>query len=90
MLLLFLSSSQGANFSWDAGNGLWNSAGNWSPAGPPDLADVARIGDLPGVSNNRVFLNQNDAVDSLLLADGMTFSNQDHTFNVIGDTIRPC
>ncbi len=85
-LLAAAAPAPAATFSWTAIDGTWSTAGNWNPAGPPDLGDVARLGNLPGVENGDVFLDQNDAVAELHITDGMTLSNQDHTFSVIGDT----
>ena len=76
-----------ANFSWDAGSGNWSTAGNWSPAGPPDLGDTAMMGNLPGVENVDVFLDQNDAVQRVEITDGVSFGTNHHTFSVIGDTL---
>ncbi len=85
-LLLAAQASLGATFSWDAGDGFWATAGNWSPVGPPGIGDVARLGNLPGVDNTDVALSANAAVGELRITDGMTFGNKDHTFSVIGDT----
>lgn len=85
-LVLAAQTAPAATFSWDAGDGFWTTAGNWSPAGPPGLGDIARIGNLAGIANDQVSLNQNDAVGELHVTDGMTFGNSNHTFSVIGDT----
>lgn len=86
-LCLGTQASTAANFNWDAlSSGNWSTAGNWNPAGPPDLADTARIGNLPAVQNNAVFLDQNDAVTRVKITDGMALATDNHTFSVLNDT----
>lgn len=64
------------DFSWNAGNGLWHDANNWTPNGVPGAAgfsDVIRIGDLPWVQNSTVTLGAPGAsYESLAISSGMT------------------
>ncbi len=82
----FVTSATGAVLSWDHDSGFWSNPAHWTPAGPPDLGDTVMIGNLPGVANEDVILDQNDAITELHITDGMTLGNDDHTFSVLGDT----
>lgn len=87
-LCLGAEASKAANLDWVAlSNGSWGTAGNWNPAGPPDLADTARIGNLPAIQNTQILLDQNDAVERVEISDGMTLATNNHTFSVLGDTV---
>lgn len=47
-------------WSWNAGNGLWSNAANWSPNTVPGNipgVEIVRIGNLPGVANDTVLLH---------------------------------
>ncbi len=68
-------------WSWNAGNGNWMTASNWSPGSVPGLDPAVftdiRIGNLPGVQNGTVLMNQLPAFgslnfDSLSISNGMT------------------
>jgi hypothetical protein len=68
-------------WSWNAGDGNWMTASNWSPNSVPgfDLFETydIRFGNLPGVQNSTVLLNSPAAggglrVHELLIASGMT------------------
>src|SRR5262245_56105116 len=59
--------------SWSAGNGLWTTAGNWSPAGVPGTIDTVRIGNLAGVQDSVVNAAGAPFVpDMIEVTDGMT------------------
>jgi autotransporter-associated beta strand protein len=48
-----------ASFEWTGASGIdlnWSTPGNWSPAGPPDMADEARFLDT-GSTNDNVSIN---------------------------------
>ncbi len=62
------------DFSWNAGDGLWHDANNWTPNGVPGAdPDVIRIGDLPGIQNSVVTLGAPSALyQSLAISNGMT------------------
>lgn len=67
------ASSFAIDKSWNAGNGSWNSAGNWSPNGVPGANDTARIGNLPGVQNAIVSAAGAPFVpEAIEISDGMT------------------
>src|SRR3954469_6465579 len=40
---LMAARAQAQTFNWIAGGGLWNAAGNWSPAGPPTASSIVNI-----------------------------------------------
>jgi hypothetical protein len=65
----------GNDFSWNAGNGSWHDANNWTPNGVPGggFVDVIRIGDLPGIQNSTVILGPSTtSYHSLSISSGMT------------------
>ncbi len=82
----FVTPATGAVVSWDHDTGFWSNPSHWTPAVTPDLGDTVMIGNLPGVANEDVVLDQNDAITELHITDGMTLGNDDHTFSVLGDT----
>lgn len=73
--------------SWSAGFGFWSTPANWSPAGPPPDTAAALIGNLPGVLNDAVVLNQNDTVSGLSISDGMSLLTSGFWLNVNGPTV---
>jgi len=72
---------------WDAGNGDWSVAGNWSPAAVPDSADDVFIGSLVAAENDFVSLDQTDTIASLSITDGMVLLTDGFTLLVNGDTV---
>lgn len=61
------------DFSWNAGNGSWYDANNWTPNGVPTLDATIRIGNLPGVQNSTVTLGgPGIGFDYLEITSGMT------------------
>lgn len=66
--------ARAANKYWIAGNGSWNNAANWTPSGVPNFHDNIYIGNMPGVQNSTVTINNNIVVifDYLQITDGMT------------------
>lgn len=73
--------------SWTANSGDWSIASNWSPIGVPLSTDIARMGNLGGVDNNTVWLDQDDSVAGLSISDGMKFRTDGFNFYVNGDTL---
>jgi hypothetical protein len=57
--------------SWNTGGGNWSNAANWTPAGVPGAGQTANLGNLAGVQNSSVTLNQNATVAALNLTDAM-------------------
>ncbi|MDX2199406.1 MAG: hypothetical protein SF069_10615 [Phycisphaerae bacterium] len=74
------------NRSWNAGAGNWATAANWFPASVPGPANVANIGDVSGVQNSTVSLNQNATVAELEISDGMRLLLNGNRMTVNGVT----
>ncbi len=74
------------NRSWNSGTGNWATAANWFPASVPGAANVARIGDIAGVQNTTVSLNQNATVGGLEITDGMRLLLSGNRMTVNGVT----
>lgn len=87
------------DFSWNAGNGLWTNANNWTPnrvPGNPPIGEdhFVHIGDLGGVQNGTVLLEWPGPptlvyVNGLSLSNGMTLDtngNQLGTFGAVSLT----
>src|SRR5262245_54446260 len=72
--------------SWNAGAGDWSSAANWWPVGVPLSTEVALIGNVAGVQNAAVRLDQNDTVAGLQISDGMQLSTDGFWLQVTGST----
>ncbi|BBO36248.1 hypothetical protein [Lacipirellula parvula] len=89
-LLLALGSAPAARAvdkSWNAADSdSWSNAARWTPAGAPGAADVVRLGNLPGVVNHTVFLNQDATIAGLQISNGMALQNEGHVMIVAGDT----
>lgn len=64
-------SAAAADKSWDTGAGVWNVAGNWTPAGVPLSADAVFIGNHAAASNADVTANTPVRGASLTISDGM-------------------
>jgi len=60
-----------ADKSWDTGAGLWNVAGNWTPAGVPTNTDNVFLGVHPAASNATVTANAPVRGTALTISDGM-------------------
>ncbi|QOI99239.1 MAG: hypothetical protein HRU70_01535 [Phycisphaeraceae bacterium] len=83
-------------WSWNAGNGMWMTAGNWLPNSVPGIDPFVfndiRIGDLPGVGNSTVLMNNAAgggalAFHLLSLSSGMTLDmNQRQLGSLTGAT----
>ena len=72
--------------SWSAGYGDWSGVANWSPVGAPQLGDVARLGNLLGVDNSQVTLDQDAVIAGLQISDGMLLNTDGNRMLVLGDT----
>lgn len=74
LLLAGTPVASAANKSWNAGNGLWSNASKWTPAGVPPVHSDIYIGNMPGVQNSTVTIDNNIVViyDYFLLTNGMT------------------
>jgi hypothetical protein len=69
----YAASGFAADKSWNAGNGSWGQAGNWTPAGIPGSADTVRIGNLPGVQDSVVLGTGATWIPAAIeISDGMT------------------
>jgi len=69
----FAKPSLAVDKSWNAGNGNWTTAGNWSPMGVPGSNGVVRIGNLAGVQDSTVNgANAPFVPDAIEISDGMT------------------
>lgn len=82
-------SAGAADISWD-GNGdgtSWNDPVNWLGNVMPTSADTARIGNLAGIENDWLGLNQNDTLGGLEITDGMRLDTNGYTLTVLGNTL---
>ena len=70
------ASAYGVSRDWNAGSGMWNTSGNWSPSGTPGGLDSVFIGNMAAAQNGTVSLNVNTTVASIALTDGMTLDTQ--------------
>ncbi len=71
--LILTSMGLAADKSWNAGNGSWYTANNWTPLGVPVGNEFIRIGNLPGVQNSTVVLTSpGSGYDLLEISNGMT------------------
>ncbi|QDT67285.1 hypothetical protein MalM25_01820 [Planctomycetes bacterium MalM25] len=87
-VLVTLAPAALADRSWVGPNlGVWSDAGNWSPGGVPGAADIARIGNLPGVDGDWVYLDQDDVVAGLRVTDTMHFRSEGYKLTVLGETL---
>ncbi len=79
--------ASGAISSWNTGSGSWNTAANWSPNLVPDIFDTVRIGNMPGVQNSTVLLQNGGGavVESLEITSGMTLDLNGGEFGTFGD-----
>lgn len=74
--------------SWDAGNGSWYTANNWSPNGVPLGNEDIRIGNLPGVQNSTVLLGApGSGYGSLEISSGMTLDLNGGELVSFGDAL---
>ncbi len=73
--------------AWNVGNGNWNTAGNWSPAGVPGAADRVFIGSTPAATNATATMNVNATIAALTVTDGMQLDANGFTLTVTGDTL---
>lgn len=71
---------------WQAGNGNWSTAGNWTPNGVPLSTETARIGNHAAAANSEVDLDANDLVTGLQITDGMLFDLNAFSLGVSGGT----
>jgi hypothetical protein len=71
-LLLAAGVAHADIYTWVAGNGLWSTPSNWLPIGVPGSGDTVRIGNLAGVQNSLVVLDQHTGYGRLELSSGMT------------------
>lgn len=84
--LACISPSLAVDKAWNTASDTWSTPTNWTPAGVPANGDVVRIGNLAGVQNSTVFLDQNDTIAELHLSDGMGLQLDGHWMVVNGDT----
>ena len=74
--------------SWNnPSGGTWGTAGDWTPAGVPQSADNAFIGDIPAVENETVVLDQNDTIAGLSITDGMELETDGFNLVVQGEAL---
>ncbi len=72
--------------SWNAGDGDWDDAANWTPFGEPLSDDAIRIGDLPGVQNGTVMLTPpGSGYDFLEISSGMTLDMNNNELVSFGE-----
>ncbi len=72
--------------NWNSGNGSWGTANLWTPNGVPGNANSVWLGNLPGVQDFTVFLNQDATIAQLNIINGMALQNEGHLIVVNGNT----
>lgn len=72
--------------NWNNASGNWGDAGSWSPAGVPDFDDHVNLGNLAGVNNDWVTLNQDAFISELTVTDGMKLDTDGQEIVVQGTT----
>src|SRR5688572_5845860 len=73
--------------SWNSDTGVWTEAGSWWPAGLPAATDHVFLGNIVGVQNTTVTLNQNDTIAALTINDGMRLHTSGSHLTVNGPTL---
>lgn len=84
--LACISPSHAVNKSWNADSDIWSTPANWTPAGVPSNGDAVHVGNLAGVQDHTVFLDQSETISELHLSDGMGLQLEGHWMVVNGDT----
>ncbi|HMO16387.1 MAG TPA: hypothetical protein PKA83_19875, partial [Pirellulaceae bacterium] len=63
---------------WDTGQGQWGNPANWSPMGVPQIGDDVFVGNLLGIADETVFMNQDVSVNQLTIMSGMGLQSSIH------------
>jgi hypothetical protein len=73
--------------NWNAGDGNWGWAANWSPIGLPGGGSQVFIGNTVVAENDWVTLNVNASIASLTITDGMVLDSDTSQLVVAGATV---
>ncbi|MEM8680806.1 MAG: dockerin type I domain-containing protein, partial [Planctomycetota bacterium] len=76
--LTILPTVASADRSWNAGHGNWSGAANWSPNGIPTPGDHVFIGNIGGVADWEVTLDQNEVIAGLTLSNNRNLRTDGH------------
>ena len=88
LLLLTAPTTALADKSWDwPVGGIWSNPAHWSPNAAPAIGDIARLGDLPGITDRLVFLDQDVLISGLEITSGMKLNTEGNRMTVLGDAV---
>ena len=76
-----------ADRSWNAGDGSWSVASNWTPNGIPNVGDFVSIGDIGGVADWEVLLDTNEVIGGLSLSNGRDLDTNGFRLLMSGDAL---
>ncbi len=72
---------------WNTMDGFWSDSSNWNPNQTPGIAEIARIGILPGAHSANLDLDMHTAISGLQIYNGMALRTNGYTLTTVFDTL---